>query len=137
MSRNKWDKRFMDLAEHVAQWSYDPSTKVGAVIVNTEKKVVSLGYNGFPRKVDDAEIRYENREVKYGFVVHAELNAILNSNLADCKGATLYVTLSPCRECAKAIIQSGIRRVVYKDFREDVFTTAMFLEAWVEMEKIK
>lgn len=133
----KWERRFMALAEHVAQWSKDPSTKVGAVIVGCGKKVVGMGYNGFPRYVEDDEDRYNDREMKYGFVVHAEANAIMNSDFSACKHATLYVTLSPCRECAKLIIQSGILRVVYKEYRHDPYTETMFNEAGVSMEQIK
>jgi dCMP deaminase len=130
-----WDKRFMDLAEHIAQWSKDPSTKVGAVLVNPYTKVViGMGYNGFPRGVVDHEWRYTNRAVKYEYVVHAELNAILNAT-EKLDEAILYVTLSPCNECAKAIIQSGITRVVYKDYRDNEYTSRMFKEAYVEMVK--
>lgn len=107
----KWDNNFMGLARHIALWSKDPSTKVGAVIVDDKRRVVGHGYNGFPRGVEDSEERLNNREVKYKHVVHAELNAILNSR-GSVEGCTLYVTLEPCTECAKAIIQSGIRRVV-------------------------
>lgn len=108
----KWDARFIALAEHVAGWSKDPSTKVGAVIVDEQRRVIALGYNGFPRGVDDAPERYADRAIKYPMVVHAELNAILNA-LGPVEGCTLYVTpLAPCAECAKAIIQSGIRRVI-------------------------
>lgn len=126
---DKWDRRFMDLAEHVAGWSKDPSTKVGAIIADLDNRVVGMGYNGFPRGVQDRKERYEDRPVKYGFVVHAELNAILNARPADLRGCTLYVTLSPCRECAKAIIQSGIDAVYYKELRYDEFTSQMFREA--------
>ena len=114
----KWDKRFLALAEHIAQWSKDPSTKVGAVIVDKDKRVVGMGYNGFPRGVEDTEKRYNDRPVKYAMVVHAELNAILNAK-SSVEGCTIYVwpqfvTDAPptCEECAKAIIQSGIKRVV-------------------------
>lgn len=132
----QWDKRFINLAEHIAQWSKDPSTQVGAVLVNPYTKVViGMGYNGFPRGVDDHAYRYEKRSVKYEYVVHAELNAILNAT-ENLRGSNLYVTLSPCNECAKAIIQSGISRVVYKEYRYNEATTFMFQEANVEMVKI-
>jgi dCMP deaminase len=110
----KWDNRFMLLARHVAMWSKDPSTKVGAVIVDAKRRVIALGYNGFPRGVDDSPERYADRPTKYAHVVHAELNAILNA-LGPVDGCTLYVTLEPCTTCAKAIIQSGIARVVLPD----------------------
>ena len=109
----KWDNRFLDLAEHVAQWSKDPSTQVGAVLVSPDKSQVVHGYNGFPRGVWDDEAKYNNKEDKYKRVVHAELNAILNSPIRPV-GWTLYISpLPPCTECTKAIIQSGIKRVVY------------------------
>lgn len=112
MSRNvKWDRRFMNLAEEFATWSKDPSTQVGAVIIDHDRRVVGSGYNGFPRGVHDDPARYMEKMVKYKMIVHAEANAILNSvkNIRDC---TLYATKSPCSECVKLIIQSGIWRVV-------------------------
>jgi len=133
-----WDKRFLDLAEHVAQWSKDPRTKVGAVIVDEKKRVISVGYNGFPRGVCDDDERYEERETKHLFVAHAERNALDNAPLMvdDC---TLYVPLVPCNECAKSIIQKGIRRVVsYVPERDGTgfnwnITSAMFVEAGIEL----
>lgn len=106
-----WNKRFLDLAEHVASWSKDPRTKVGAVIVDEKKRVVSLGYNGFPRGVLDFDSRYDDRDTKHLFVAHAERNALDNAPLMV-DGCTLYVSLLPCNECAKSIIQKGITRVV-------------------------
>lgn len=108
---NKWDRRFMELALHVAQWSKDPSTKVGAVIVRPDRRIVSIGYKGFPSGVCDHEERYAERAVKYKFVSHAERNALDNVS-QDVKGCTLYSTLQPCPECAKSIIQKGIAEVV-------------------------
>lgn len=130
-----WEKRFLDLADHVAQWSKDPRTKVGAVITDQKKRVVSLGYNGFPRGVNDDESRYNDRDVKRLFVAHAERNALDNAPLMV-EGCTLYVPLLPCNECAKSIIQKGIVAVVtYKPDREDNFnwdiTRQMFREAGV------
>jgi dCMP deaminase len=138
---NKWDKRFVELAEHVAGWSKDPSTKVGAVLVSPDRSQVVLGYNGFPRGVHDADYRYQDKEMKYDRVVHAELNAILNSTVRPI-GWTLYVSpLPPCNECAKAIIQSGIKKIIWKDGKtsdkwKDSFMTSyqMFEEAGVEVE---
>ena len=106
-----WDVRFLELASHVSTWSKDPSTKVGAVIANDQHQVLSLGYNGFPRGVLDKKSRYEDREIKLKFVAHAERNALDNA-FVDVRGATLYTTLCPCNECAKSIVQKGIRRVV-------------------------
>lgn len=109
---DKWDLRFLKLADHVAQWSKDPSTKVGAVIVDPERRVISVGYNGFPRRVEDTEERYATREIKYELIVHAEANAILTSP-QSVKGCTLYTTpLFSCARCAGLVIQAGITRVV-------------------------
>jgi dCMP deaminase len=132
-----WDKRFLDLCEHVATWSKDPSTKLGSVIVDDKKRIVSVGYNGFPRGVFDFEERYDDRPTKYLFVAHAERNALDNAPMMV-DNCTLYVTLLPCNECAKSIIQKGITKVVtYRPTREDVFnwniTLSMFNEAGVEV----
>ena len=112
-----WDEYFMGLAHLSALRSKDPSTQVGACIVDENNKVVSIGYNGFPMGCSDDEFPW-GREVgmldtKYAFVVHAELNAILNANGRDLRGSRLYVALFPCNECAKAIIQSGVKEVLY------------------------
>jgi dCMP deaminase len=109
---DKWDGRFLDLAVFVADWSKDPSTKVGAVLVRPDRTVASLGFNGFPRGVLDHPERYDDRPTKYEMVVHAELNALLSTR-ESLEGYTLYVTpLPPCGQCAAAIIQRGIRKVV-------------------------
>lgn len=113
-----WDEYFMGLAHLSAKRSKDPSTQVGAVIVSDEHRVVSIGYNGFPNGCSDDEFPWDREgefgNTKYPYVVHAELNAILNSK-HDLKGCSIYVSLFPCNECAKAIIQSGIRKIVYED----------------------
>ena len=132
-----WNKRFLDLCEHVATWSKDPSTKLGSVIVDDKKRIVSVGYNGFPRGVEDLEERYEDRPTKYLFVAHAERNALDNAPMMV-DNCTMYVTLLPCNECAKSIIQKGITKVVtYRPTREDVFnwniTLTMFKEAGVDV----
>jgi dCMP deaminase len=111
----KWNRRFLELAEHVSTWSKDPSTKIGAVIAD-KKDLISVGFNGFPKGVGDYPARYEDREVKYKHVVHAEVNACLYAGFRA-KGATIYVSpalMAPniCNECAKVVIQSGIKRVV-------------------------
>lgn len=112
-----WDEYFMGVALLSAQRSKDPSTQVGACIVNDDKKIVGVGYNGFPMGCDDDELPWEREgaflETKYPYVCHAELNAILNSISRDLKGCIIYVALFPCNECAKAIIQSGIKEIVY------------------------
>ena len=110
----KWDYRFLTLAELVSTWSKDPSTKVGAVICKG-KKVIGMGYNGFPQKLCDDECLYEDREIKYGRVLHAEENAIFDAltRINNLKGCTIYTTpLPPCNTCALKIIQTGITRVV-------------------------
>jgi dCMP deaminase len=107
----KWHKRFLDLAAHVASWSRDPSTRVGAVVVRPDRTVSSMGYNGFPRGVIDSDERYADRPTKYQFTCHAEANAIVSVS-ESLVGHTLYATLFPCNECAKLIIQSGIKTVV-------------------------
>lgn len=118
----KWDRRFLLLAQMAASWSKDPSTKVGAVIVDQQRRVVGIGYNGFPRGVPDSSAFLSDRDEKYPMIVHAELNAILNSwDMNLVKGTTLYVwPLFPCCDCAKAIIQSGIRHIVYPKNEEAV-----------------
>lgn len=112
-----WNQYFMALALLSAQRSKDPNTKVGACIVTPENKIVGIGYNGMPIGCDDSVMPWERSaesqlDTKYPYVCYAELNAILNS-IKDIKGCTLYVTLYPCNECAKAIIQSGIKKIVY------------------------
>lgn len=110
-----WDEYFMGIAMLSAQRSKDPSTRVGCCIV-LDKKIVAVGYNGMPYGCDDSEYPWGRDgtplESKYLYVVHAELNAILNAT-ASLKGATLYTSLFPCNECCKAIIQSGIKKIVY------------------------
>ena len=112
-----WDEYFMGIAQLSAMRSKDPNTQVGACIVSKENKILSMGYNGFPKGCDDDEYPW-NRDgdvydSKYAYVTHGELNAILNYRGGSLDGTKLYVTLFPCNECAKAIIQSGIRRIVY------------------------
>ena len=109
----KWDRRFMELADFIAQWSKDPSTKVGAVIVEPRnKRVVATGFNGFPFGVEDTADRLEDRSIKYEMIVHAETNALMFAG-SEAAGCALYVTpLPPCARCAVLIIQSGISRVV-------------------------
>lgn len=118
-----WEEYFMGIAMLSALRSKDPNTKVGSCIVDKENKVVSIGYNGMPRGVDENEVSWENGEglnSKYLYVCHAEFNAILNTrNGAALQGCTLYVTLFPCNECAKAIIQTGIKEVVYYDNKHE------------------
>lgn len=107
----KWDARFLKAAEEVASWSKDPSTQVGCVIVDPEfQRRVGEGFNGFPRFMSDAPELYQNRETKYSRTIHAELNAVLFASKTE--GMTAYVTHPPCTNCALALIQCGIGRVV-------------------------
>ena len=118
-----WDEYFMGIALLSAQRSKDNNTQVGACIVNHENKILSLGYNGMPTGCDDDEMPWERDgepiNTKYMYVCHAELNAILNRSSGSLEDAKLYVTLFPCNECAKAIIQSGIREVIYLSDKYD------------------
>ena len=112
-----WDEYFMGIAMLAARRSKDPSTQVGACIVSQENIIISTGYNGMPQGCSDDEFPWERTgeeiRTKYPYVVHAELNAILNANGRDLRGSKLYVALFPCNECAKAIIQSGVKEVYY------------------------
>ncbi|MBP3736927.1 MAG: dCMP deaminase family protein [Lachnospiraceae bacterium] len=111
-----WDEYFMGVAMLAGKRSKDPNTQVGSCIVSPEHKILSIGYNGFPSGVSDDDFPWEREgdelDTKYPYVTHSELNAILNYR-GNLEGATIYVSLFPCNECAKAIIQAGIRRVVY------------------------
>ena len=114
-----WDEYFMGIALLTAMRSKDPSSQVGACIVSPENKILSLGYNGMPIGCNDDDMPWDREgdelETKYMYVCHAELNAILNSPNHDLRGSRMYVTLFPCNECAKAIIQVGIAELVYAD----------------------
>ena len=110
-----WDEYFMGIAMLTARRSKDPNTQVGACIVSPENIIMSTGYNGMPKGCSDDEFPWnrEGEDTKYPYVVHAELNAILNASGRDLRGSRIYVALFPCNECAKAIIQSGVKEVVY------------------------
>ena len=111
-----WDEYFMGIAYLSAMRSKDPSTQVGACIIDEDKKIIGIGYNGFPIGSNDDEMPWNKEgeflDTKYPYVVHAELNAILNS-IKSLKNCIIYVTHFPCNECAKAIVQSGIKKVIY------------------------
>ena len=114
-----WDEYFMGIAKLAAMRSKDPGTQVGACIVGEDNKIMSIGYNGFPRGLSDDEFPWEREaesdlDTKYMYVTHAELNAILNFRGGTLAGAKIYVTLFPCNECAKAIVQSGIKTMIYE-----------------------
>lgn len=122
----KWDDFYLGMAAYVATASKDPSTQVGAVIVRPNNTLASVGYNGFPRGMNDDPELYANREVKYSRIVHAEMNAILNAN-GSVDGCTLYTSaLPPCDRCAVFVVQAGITRVVYEQPSDGV------LERWAD-----
>lgn len=115
-----WDAYFMGVAKLSAMRSKDPNTQVGACIVNLDKRIIGIGYNGLTAGADDSLFPWESEgenalQTKYPYVVHAEANAILNATSSSLKGASLYVTLFPCNECTKLIVQSGIAEIVYED----------------------
>jgi len=117
MEMYKWDKRFIELAKHISTWSKDKSRQVGAVIVNDEKRILSVGFNGFPTGINDEIEERHQRPAKYKWTEHSERNAIYNAGRHGVilKGAIMYVTLFPCCDCARAIIQSGINTLVTKE----------------------
>jgi len=146
---DKWHKRYLGLAREVASWSKDPSRKIGAVAVGSKGQVLAQGYNGFPRRIQDNESRYEDRELKYKLVVHAEMNLIYNATYTGVSldGSTVYVTGLPvCSECAKGLIQVGVKQVIMpaEDISEALdtwkksfeLTTTLFAEAGIEWRAI-
>ena len=141
-----WDEYFMGVALLAAGRSKDPSTQVGACIVDEENRILSTGYNGFPQGCSDDDFPWNRDEAKgdtkYQFVVHAELNAILNAQGTSVVNSRLYVSLFPCNECAKAIIQSGVREVVYLSDKyngtpTDIASKKMLEAAGVKLTKLK
>lgn len=118
----KWDLRFLELARLVSTWSKDPSTQTGAVIVRPNKTVVSLGFNGFPRGMSDAEENYVNRELKYRKIIHCEMNAMIHAP-ESVQGCTLYtVPFACCERCVVHMVQAGITRFVYPQSPTDQLT---------------
>tara|TARA_Y100000389_G_scaffold204508_1_gene257529 strand:- start:2247 stop:2693 length:447 start_codon:yes stop_codon:yes gene_type:complete len=121
---NKWDNRYMELAKAVSTWSKDPSKKIGAIAIGSKGQVLAQGFNGFPRGIDDTDERLNDRETKYKYVVHAEMNLIYNAtfNGISLDGSTVYIYGLPlCSECAKGLIQVGVKRIVMsRDSLEDV-----------------
>lgn len=141
-----WDEYFMGIADLSGMRSKDPSTQVGACIVSKDNKILSMGYNGFPLGCSDDEFPWDREgefgETKYPYVTHSELNAILNYRGGSLEGTKLYVTLFPCNECAKAIIQAGIRSLVYDSDKydgtpENMASKRMFDAAGVEYVQYK
>ena len=139
-----WDDYFMGIAMLAARRSKDPNTQVGACIVSEDNIIISTGYNGMPKGCSDDEFPWnrEGEQTKYPYVVHAELNAILNANGRDLRGSRIYVALFPCNECAKAIIQSGVKEVLYlsdkyKDSMTDLASKRMLRAAGVKFTQLK
>ncbi len=140
-----WDEYFMGVSLLAAQRSKDPNTQVGACIIDDQNRILSPGYNGFPHGCSDDDFPWNRDaslgETKYQFVVHAELNAILNARGKNLSGAKLYVSLFPCHECAKAIIQAGISEVVYLSDKysgtvSDIASKRMLNAAGVKLTKL-
>jgi len=132
--QHKWQKRFIELARHIATWSKDPSTQTGCVIVDHRRSIVSTGYNGFPRGVDDAAARLADRPTKYAYTVHCEANAILDAAARGIPlaGCSIYINGAPCVECMKSIIQAGITSVAWpknNPFESDPTTNARWAES--------
>ena len=139
-----WDSYFMGVALLSSKRSKDPNTQVGACIINQDKRIINIGYNGFPRGCEDDLFPWESEgsftETKYPYVVHAEPNAILNAT-TPLTGASIYVTLFPCHECSKLIIQSGIREIVYLEEKyngteSDVAAKKMLESAGIQYRKL-
>ncbi len=141
-----WDEYFMGIAMLAARRSKDPSTQVGACIVSPENIIISTGYNGMPKGCSDDAFPWDRTgaeyDTKYPYVVHAELNAILNASGRDLRGSRIYVALFPCNECAKAIIQSGVKEVLYlsdkyRDSLNNLTSKRMLDAAGVKYTKLK
>ena len=142
-----WDEYFIALAKLTAMRSKDPSTQVGACIVSEDNRILSVGYNGAPNGFDDDNFPWdrqgENLETKYPYVCHAEMNAVLNyrGTRKDFENARIYVDLFPCNECAKIIIQSGIKKVIYlsnkyKDSENNIASRRLFDSCEVEYHQL-
>lgn len=148
MSKSIWNQRYVEMARTVSTWSKDPSTQVGAVAVDENRRILSVGYNGFPRGINDDAKRYADKEEKYRLVVHAEMNCIYNAtyNGVSLHGSTMYVWGLPvCSDCAKGIIQTGVK-MVYWSIEKEIparwqesyqNTKAIFEEAGVVFKRIK
>ncbi len=136
-----WDEYFMGVALLSGERSKDPNSQVGACIVSEDNKILSIGYNGFPRGCSDDEISWEREgkfaDTKYPYVCHGELNAILNYTGTTLKNSRIYVALFPCNECAKAIIQSGIKEVIYKSDKYADTEVTKISKKMLEMSNVK
>lgn len=142
----RWDHKWMELLYHIAVWSKDPNTKVASVIIGSRQEVLAIGYNGFPRGIDDNHPEKYERPLKYTWTEHAERNAIYNAAARgiSLEGSTMYITQFPCADCARGIIQSGISKLVCPDYDPESYNhtavhksqeaEAMLKEAGVEIE---
>ena len=146
---NKWDKRYMGIAREVSTWSKDPSRQIGAVAIGEKGQILAQGYNGFPRGIKDSDERYSDREKKYKYVVHAEMNCIYNAswNGVSLNNSIFYVYGLPvCSECAKGLIQVGVKKVVVQVpnqisipinwLKHEKTTKELFREAGIENAKL-
>jgi dCMP deaminase len=136
-----WNTFFMSVAVLSSKRSKDPVSQVGACITDKENKIVSVGYNGFPRGCSDDIFPWgkdspEAENNKYSYVIHAEMNSILNKNTVNLDNCVLYTTLFPCCECTKVIIQSGIKTIWYLDYREDLASLRMIAATGVKCEQL-
>ncbi len=141
----KWDSRFLELAKHISEWSKDPSTKVGCVVVGEDREIRSTGFNGFPRGIEDDPTRLGDRDQKYPLICHAEENAIMHAARigVSLKGNTAYVTWPPCSRCSRSLIQAGVKEVVYpldvdvpERWKEDFeISTGMLNEAGIRVRQ--
>lgn len=142
----KWDRRFIELARHIAEWSKDPSTQVGCVVVGPDREIRSTGFNGFPRGIEDTAERLGNRDLKYPLICHAEENAIMHAARTgvSLKSCTAFVTWPPCTRCARSLVQAGVSEVVYPSgldiperWRDDFqMSMAMFGEAGISVRTV-
>lgn len=143
----KWDRRFVELARHIASWSKDPSTQVGCVVVGPDREIRSTGFNGFPRGVEDCAKRLADRSQKYPLICHAEENAIMQAARVGValSGCSMYVTWPPCTRCARGLVQAGVKRVVVpagleipprwqSDFE---LSMALLEEAGVQLQEVR
>lgn len=142
----KWPRRFLALAQHISKWSKDPSTQVGCVVVGPDREIVSTGFNGLPRGIEDTFERLNNRELKYPLICHAEENAILHAARigVSLKGCTVYCTWPPCTRCARSLVQAGVSQVVTpagitmpERWAQDIqLSQALFQEAGVRVTEV-
>ena len=138
-----WENYFMELSILTSKKSKDEKTQTGACIIDNKNRIIGIGYNGFPRGVKDKKNRWSDENdkdlinSKHSYVIHAEMNAIFNSNLKDIENSTLYVTLFPCIECSKAIIQTGIKKVVYLNKKKHKLEENKICEIMFKESKVK